>query len=277
MLAENFFIICIPSDSWENGWVKSIRGKQNTERGVLLMKKALILLLITLVMIPVGPGIAQQEDTMQALAQSYLPEGAIFQKQKMDDGRYELTFWVEETQEEYEVEFSADGKILLEISSEARSDRGSAQIALTTDQAQARLQTIYPDAMVDSIKLDRDDGLYEYKIAFHTSDLTGVVQMNPETGAILERKLRYNGQEGNKTVSASADDGELITIDRAQEIALEKSGGGRIVSIRLDRDDGQMIYEVEIIKDSYEYEMDIDAKSGTVISWERDRLGWNDD
>lgn len=37
-----------------------------------------------------------------------------------------------------------------------------------------------------------DDGLYEYELKFTTPELRGEMVLNPETGAVIEKELRYN-------------------------------------------------------------------------------------
>lgn len=58
-------------------------------------------------------------------------------------------------------------------------------------------------------------------------------------------------------------------------IALKHAGiaenDARKLSCELDREDGIMVYEVEFKKDGFEYDYEIDAKSGTVIESKKER------
>ena len=45
----------------------------------------------------------------------------------------------------------------------------------------------------------------------------------------------------------------------------------RDIRIRAERDDGRRIYEGSIWYDRTEYEFEIDAASGRIIEWDRDR------
>ena len=40
--------------------------------------------------------------------------------------------------------------------------------------------------------------------------------------------------------------------------------------LELDYDDGKLIYEGEILYDSYEYEFEINAETGEMESWEKE-------
>lgn len=62
-----------------------------------------------------------------------------------------------------------------------------------------------------------------------------------------------------------------IAPERAREIALEKVPGATEENIRKfkkDRDDGRYVYEGEIVYNNMEYDFEIDADSGDIISWE---------
>ncbi len=66
----------------------------------------------------------------------------------------------------------------------------------------------------------------------------------------------------------------LIGEDKAKEIALKHAGiiedGVRFNRIELDRDDGILVYEVEFFQDRTEYDAEINAEDGTVLSFEKD-------
>lgn len=70
---------------------------------------------------------------------------------------------------------------------------------------------------------------------------------------------------GNLFVSAKA----VVTVDQAQQIALDKTGGGTILKIKQDYEAGRTVYEVDIIKDNSRYELEIDAVSGEIISYKQ--------
>ncbi|PAE99088.1 hypothetical protein CHH59_13330 [Shouchella clausii] len=63
-----------------------------------------------------------------------------------------------------------------------------------------------------------------------------------------------------------------ITYKEAEEIAIRETGGGHILQLERDRDDGEDRYEVEIHKDGQEYEFDIAADSGEVKQRKSERI-----
>lgn len=64
-----------------------------------------------------------------------------------------------------------------------------------------------------------------------------------------------------------------ISEQRAKEIALEKVPGATEENIRKfkkDHDDGRYVYEGEILYNKTEYDFEIDAESGEIISWDQE-------
>lgn len=76
----------------------------------------------------------------------------------------------------------------------------------------------------------------------------------------------------------SATDGEgaqTISREEAQQIALKHAGVTaeqvRFLETELDRDDGAVHYDVDFEKDGYDYDYEIDAKTGKILKAEKER------
>ena len=69
------------------------------------------------------------------------------------------------------------------------------------------------------------------------------------------------------TVTGQASDKAYIGLEKAMEIALAQLPGATLKEIDFDYDDG-MVYEAELLKDGYEYDIEIDALTGAVVKWE---------
>ncbi len=63
---------------------------------------------------------------------------------------------------------------------------------------------------------------------------------------------------------------EWIGEDRAREIALGRAEGTNpnVYKLYQDWDDGRIVYEGEMVDDSYRYDFEIDAATGDVLKWE---------
>ena len=55
-------------------------------------------------------------------------------------------------------------------------------------------------------------------------------------------------------------------IAKAKEIALAEVPGGTVFKCQLDRDDGRLVYEVEVYSGTTEYDFEIDAQTGSILS-----------
>ena len=82
-----------------------------------------------------------------------------------------------------------------------------------------------------------------------------------------------NTQEENSTEqSGQTASGAQVSMEEAMQIALARVPGAteQDVSIELERDDGWLIYEGDILYNRMEYEFEIDAETGTVLKWEEE-------
>ena len=126
--------------------------------------------------------------------------------------------------------------------------------------------------------LDWDDGRMKYEVEFYSGNTEYDYDIDAVTGAILssDRELenfqiwnngtsRPSGNTSGNTGSASS--GNYITAERAQQIALaECPSGSTVVKCQFDWDDGRAEYEVEIRNGWTEYDFEIDAVTGTILS-----------
>ena len=86
---------------------------------------------------------------------------------------------------------------------------------------------------------------------------------------LTSRRVQAQGVEAQ----GAASDAGYIGEARALQIALEHagiSGQGASTSVEMDYDGGRMVYDVEFNSESKEYEYEIDAVSGGIISWEEE-------
>lgn len=69
---------------------------------------------------------------------------------------------------------------------------------------------------------------------------------------------------------------EMISKEKAIEIALKKAPGAKVTEIELEKDDGRYIYEIDAEDGTYEYEFEIDAVSGVIIEYDKETLEIDD-
>ncbi|MBO5955777.1 MAG: PepSY domain-containing protein [Clostridia bacterium] len=96
-----------------------------------------------------------------------------------------------------------------------------------------------------------------------------------KTGEDVTQNIQQTGEEIFQGKKDSMDSSKFIGEERAKEIALEKAGitseGVKFEKVKLDNDDGVWQYEVEFRKDRTEFDVDIKADDGTILSWDIDK------
>lgn len=122
------------------------------------------------------------------------------------------------------------------------------------------------DVTAIQIKQDYDDGSKQYEIEFYTADKKYEYDIKADDGTVL--KVDYETIRGQNT------NGTKITEEEAKKIALAKVKGAteKDIFIKMDSDDGMVLYEGEIRHNNKEYEFEIDAYTGDIVKWEEDGL-----
>lgn len=119
-------------------------------------------------------------------------------------------------------------------------------------------------------KLERENGRDIYDIEFYTADYKEYdYEIDARTGEVLE--MDYDAESFTPPTAQGA----AITKEKAREIALAKVPGAtadHITKLKLDRDDGVQVYEVEIIYNQMEYELEISAADGTILKFESESI-----
>lgn len=207
-----------------------------------------------------------------------------------DDGRdvYEIEFYT--TSNEYDYDIDALTGEILSRDIEARpnsgtgsggsGNQGGAQSYIGIEAAKAAALkdaglTAAEVTFTQSV-LDIDDGIAVYEIDFYTSKYEYEYEINAINGAVHSK----DAEQIKSTVPPSdvkPEGGDTyIGMDRAKEIALNHAGfssstsGISFKKVKLERDDGVMVYEVEFYKGGVEYEYTINALNGNIIDHEID-------
>ena len=164
---------------------------------------------------------------------------------------------------------------------------------ISTDTAKAKALA---DANVSADKAtfikaekDYDNGKVIYDIEFLTQSKKYEYEIDAATGAVVEKEIENRTAKTTAAtttkstvtttkaaVTSESAKSELISVDRAKEIALNhaslKASDVRFVKAKLDKDDGIYEYEISFIKGIYEYDYEINAKSGAIIDFEKELI-----
>ncbi len=136
------------------------------------------------------------------------------------------------------------------------------------------------------VSKDKDDNIEYYEVDFRAGGIEYSYEIGVEDGSIISRDSETedffgadsvnnnNNTTGNDTntdtTTNNTNSNGNITQDEAVAIALAKVPGATESNmvINEDWDDGRKEYEGTIIYNGVEYEFEIDATNGNIISWE---------
>lgn len=144
---------------------------------------------------------------------------------------------------------------------------GSGLLSMEDAKAKALSHAGLSEATFTKEKLDRDDGRQEYEFEFYAGDQKYEYDIDAKTGAVLSQE--------KKSIAPQSSGSGVITRDKAQEIALAEVPGAtasNVKKLKLDRDDGKQIYEVEIIYAEMEYDLEIDASNGKILEFSSESI-----
>lgn len=153
------------------------------------------------------------------------------------------------------------------------------------------------DASFVTAGLDNRDGTFYYDVEFTADGMEYEYNIDAMTGVVIEKKSEKadglttsqtssGGEESSESTQTQSSSqaataqasGEVIGEEAAEDAALSHAGVAReeaaFIRSKLERDDGRQSYEVEFYSsDNTEYNYDIDAVTGEVISYELEARG----
>ena len=191
-----------------------------------------------------------------------------------DDGvqEYEVTFYVGNREYDYDIdaatgtirsfdsEIEDDYNIASAPSATPAAAASSSGAAIT--EAEAKQIALDHAGVSESetermrVKLGRDDGVQEYEVNFYVGN------------------REYDYEIDDDYVSSTEAAGAAISEDEARATVVARVSGASASDVRLylERDDGRMVYEGELIYNGTEYEFQIDATTGDVLDWESESV-----
>lgn len=136
------------------------------------------------------------------------------------------------------------------------------------------------DAIFVKAGLDWDDGKVKYEVEFYVGNTEYDYDIDAATGAVLSYDREWDDFSLNRPTTGSTSTGSTsatsgqISADKAKEIALSHAGvsasSATFVKAQLDRDDGRTQYDVEFYVGTTEYDYEIDASTGAILSYDHD-------
>ena len=127
------------------------------------------------------------------------------------------------------------------------------------------------------VKLEKDDGILEYEVEFYAGSQEYDYSILASTGEIVSKDMEIENDfytENTQAENNSQNSSAAVSEEEAKKTALAKVNGATEQNIRIhaDWDDGRQIYEGSIYHGDREYEFEIDASTGEIISWEEESI-----
>lgn len=208
---------------------------------------------------------------------------------------YEVEFMAGNSEYEYWIKAS-DGTVIKKQLEIVTQDGSSAVVTakITLDRAK---EIALKDAGLTITgvtfteeKLDVDDGISVYDIDFYVDNVEYEYEINAVTGAIYSksREVRITTNSSNPGGTSSQQQtqnpqtnqpdtaGGVVGVDVAKDKALKDAGvsasAATFTKEKLDYEDGIPVYEIEFYTSDYEYDYEINAKTGVVRSKDIEKI-----
>jgi Predicted membrane protein len=167
---------------------------------------------------------------------------------------------------------------------------GNSSDMLTYAEAKAAAIKEAGDGTIKDIDLEEEDGTYYYEVELINGDKEYDYTVDASTGKVTlenshDKHIDSDDNDDEDNVSNDNDtnssgsttsDSSRISSSKAKSIVLDKLPGASVKSISLDKEDGKYVYEGTAILGNYEYEFEINASSGVIIGWDKDKIESHD-
>ena len=125
-----------------------------------------------------------------------------------------------------------------------------------------------PGATITEFSYDGDDKIPKYDGTLIKDNYEYEVDINAETGEVI----KFEKEKVSISNTNNQNTSNLITEEKARTIMLDKVPGATITEFSYDKDDSVPKYEGTLVKDNYEYEIDVNAKTGEVTKFEKEKI-----
>lgn len=209
----------------------------------------------------------------KAAAAEYLPDGSSFLRSDTDDREYELKYYNEDLNELYEIEVNRSSGKVTKLESQKTNRQDSREVKLSVSDVEKLVSEEYEEVQRLSVVLDRDDGYYVYDVTLISEDQKIELEIQPVSGEILEREIHYGYTAPDTLTQGSS----VIGYEKARSLAEELVPDAIITDMELDRENGSLVYEIELYKDGYEYELVLNALTGEKVYLNNHQDYWTGD
>jgi uncharacterized membrane protein YkoI len=171
------------------------------------------------------------------------------------------------------------GGVAMVANAEKGDNPSTGVLAVEADQAKLTVEEVEAKAAesVDGTitEIDYDSSDNEYEVEVESGSVTYELDINATSGEVVkkemdDKKSSVVKSDKKSTAKTTGKNKNYITAKEAIAIALKHSPG-TVKEVELDDDDKRAHFEIEIKDGKYEYEFEIDAITGEILDFEKDR------
>ena len=139
---------------------------------------------------------------------------------------------------------------------------------ITSEKAKTIMTNKVPGATILEFSYDGDDRVPKYDGTLIKDNYEYEIDVNAKTGEVIkfEKEKVFTPNSNNTNIN------NLITSEKAKSIMMGKVPGATIIEFSYDGDDRIPKYDGTLKKDNYKYEIDVNAKTGEVIKFEKEKI-----
>lgn len=222
-----------------------------------------------------GSQVALTEEQAKAIVTAEFPGAQILScTLEKDDGlfEYHIEFTAESVYGEMDIHPQTGVVLERDLHVGTRPTPTDISTLITAKRAMELAQARVPSAIVTDVDLEREDGAWFYEVEMVKNGVEYNVILDAMDGKVLWSGFHHDVWEDavDSAVSGQQTEKSILSDAEVRRIAQSRVPGAAIHKCKLDHDDGRLIYEIEMKKGGLEYELEIDAYSGSILNYEVD-------
>lgn len=199
-------------------------------------------------------------------------------KKDHGDREYEIKFY--DDLYEYEVEINYRTGKVVNFEKDIRDNvniQDNQTASMTEDEAKAialqRVGKSNDEVTFTRVRVDRENGITVYEVDFYDTEKEYEISIDMNTKEIINYQEDYFHPHHDNSTSPTTND--YIGVEKAKEIVLNHAGLNSndvtFHKVELDVDYPIATYEIEFYYQYFEYEYELNATTGEILKYERDR------
>ncbi len=199
-------------------------------------------------------------------------------KKDHEDRKYEIKFY--DDLYEYEMEINYHTGEVVNFEKDIRDNvniQDNQTVSMTEEEAKTialqRVGKSSDEVTFTRVRMDRENGITVYEVDFYDTEKEYEISIDIDTKEIINYQEDYFHTHHNNSNTTTTND--YIGVERAKEIVLNHAGLNSndvtFHKVELDVDYSIATYEIEFYYQYFEYEYELNATTGEILKYQRDR------